>query len=257
MRLRTLLAAAAVATATVLVPTAAQAAAPFDVQVRCDAATNTISVGTTGGSFLPNQPVTVQFETTGGSWSTGPAAGLVQRGPKVSVPATTGQFGALVVTGPSKAWPSANYVFYTETVKATVLNTQGQWLHERTRSCTYDLRTTVTVSCDGGRITAAAAGTRYDTERQLSVAYYSTRSFQSVAGGLRFTTGPNLVTRRDVVSSAGSWSDTGYTAQFPATSYYLSETVDVEVSALVNVNDWFIRVPVGKGTASCVHRGTP
>jgi hypothetical protein len=259
MRIRTALVAAGVATAGLLAPASpAQAApVPFVAVVNCDAASGTIKVGTAGGTgyatgseFTPNMPVTVEFQTLRTSWSTTTTDGTTPPGNKITVSATTDAKGGLTITGYTKPWRGKSYQFYGETVRATVRNAQGQYLTYRDGTCTRDVRTVVTLTCDrdGHAITARVTGSRFTRNAWTSVEYTYTSTYQASADSGRWTR--RNTSPPDVVHTAkpvdGEWSDVGFTHPVKDDPYYLSETVFVEV-----------RHPhgyvIGRGTASCVY----
>jgi len=258
MRIRTWLLAGALTAAAVATPTAtAQAAAPqpFRAVVTCDATTNTFTVGTVGGSpFLPNQPIKVEFQTLRGSYVT--AAGTedgIYSGSTTTIPATAGPDGNLTMTGIRRAWPAANYVFYTEVVKVTARNAQNQVLNSSEGSCFYDLRTTVTITCDpvARTITASAAGARYLGQRPLTIEYKRTTVRQATKNsGQWIGTGHHAATHQTTTTAAGDWSDIGYSHPF-GDNYHLSDEVDVSVSARVVTGGWSRHVVIGRGTAKC------
>jgi hypothetical protein len=258
-RVRTLLLGVVVAGSVLLAPAGVADAATGKVQavVTCDPTTNTItaSVSSGAGWFAPNSPVTVEFQVYAGSYvTTAGTSGMIPTGSRTTVAATTAADGSLSVTGYTRSWQAANYLFYTETARVTVRNGAGQWMYERDGTCTHDLRTTVTLDCDreAHTITARAAGVNYRANGTVRVSYLYSTTSQASAGSPRFTSSyapyPYATPHTVTASAAGTWSDVGYVIKYPTGDpYYLDQRLQVEV------RDGSTGWVVGRGSAYCLY----
>lgn len=246
--------AAAAATVTAMLTGAGPAAAgtTFRSAIGCDSTTDTITAGVSGGSLTPGLRVNVEFLVQSGSFVTAATQGSIpQRGQTVTVPAVAAADGSVSATGYSRAWPSGSYLFYTETVSATVRNTAGAFLMSSSATCFRDVRTTVTLSCDpqAHTITAATAGTGYTRTYlgSVRVEYTTVTTRQATRDSLRWrgynTMPPDFSYNARV--TAGAWSDAGYVHNVTGDPYYLDEALTV----LVRDNGLL----VGRGEAGCVY----
>jgi hypothetical protein len=231
----------------------AAAATPLTASITCDSATNTISTRLTG-TLAPNFSYTMKFTVWSGSQVTtaGTISGLPAWNTSVSVPVTTGSNPDVDVAGYTRSWPAANYVFYTETVRVSVLNSSGGEITWRQGTCVRDLRTTVDLTCDqeAHTITATATGAGF-ARRPTRAEYAYGYTYQPTADSLAFTLQPSStpdVVHSVPVSESGTWSDVGFVHQEGDDEpYFLSENV------VVWVRDVWSNLPVGQGTASCVY----
>jgi hypothetical protein len=252
--------AALVAGSVLLAPVAAASALPTGPMlavVACDPTTNTVSASLTSGAgwfTTPNQPVTVEFLVSTGSYATTTGtSGTIPTGSRTTVAATIAADGSLNVAGYTRTWPAASYLFYTETARVAIRNSAGQQLYQRDGTCTHDLRTVVRVDCDTAArtITASAAGTSYPADGSVRVTYRRTTTHQTTRDGPRFTSsilGPGADASHVVRASAsGVWSDVGWVQTVTTDYYYLDQKVDVEV---VHPQYGFV---IGRGSASCVY----
>jgi hypothetical protein len=257
-RVRTLLLGVVVAGSVLLAPAGVADAATGKVQavVTCDPTTNTItaSVASGAGWFAPNSPVTVEFLVYRGSYvTTAGTSGLIPTGSRTTVAATTAADGSLSVTGYTRSWQAANYLFYTETARVTIRNSAGQWMYERDGTCTHDLRTTVSLACDpeARTITASAAGVGYRANGAIRVAYTWSGTSQAAADSLAFTRQAvdqyPYVSHNVTASATGAWSDVGYVKTVSTDPYYLDHKVNVEVK------DYWNGYVIGRGSAFCVY----
>jgi hypothetical protein len=257
MRIRSLLPALTAAAATLsgvgsLGTGTAAAATPLTATITCDSATNTISTRLTG-TLVPNFSYTMKFTVWSGSQVTtaGTIGGLPALGTSVSVPVTTRSNPDVDVAGYTRSWPAANYVFYTETVRVSVLNSSGGEITWRQGTCIHDLRTKVRLTCDqeAHTITATAEGANF-ARRPTRAEYTFTATSQATADSPAFTRQPSStpdVVHSVPVSESGAWSDAGYVHQVSGDPYFLREGV------VVWVRDVWSNLPVGQGTASCVY----
>jgi hypothetical protein len=237
---------------------AAYALTPLKASIVCDSTTNTISTSVSGGAgyFTPNMPVNVRFLVYSGTYVTETAEGIVSAvGSSITVPTTTAADGSVSIAGYTRSWQASDYVFYTETVKVSVLNTSGAELGSSQATCTRDLRTTVTLDCDpeAHTITARSAGvgfTQMDWAGSVRVEYLYSTTNQPAPGYPTFTSSlalyPNGV-HYPTTTETGSWSDLGYVQTITTDPYYYSETVVVVVRDRAN------SYIIGSGSASCVY----
>ncbi len=246
--------AALVATLVPLVSSAGPAAAGTRLRpaILCDAATNTISTGVSGGILVPNRAVRVVFRVQYGSYVTvsGSQGVIPQNGSTTTVPAVTTANGTVDATGYRRSWPARIYTFYTETVYVSITNTTGGQLVSGSATCTRDLRTKVSLTCDqqAHTITARATGTRYPQPSRVRIEYTTTSTWQATADSPRWT-GVNLQPPDFVhyaTTSGGAWSDLGYVHTFARDPYYMAETLRVTIRS-----DW--GMVIGRGEASCVY----
>lgn len=242
-----------------LPPSAGYAATSPTARITCDRATDTISTHMSGGAgwLLPNRAVTVQFLVLSGSFVTPTTFAPIPAGGGTTVSTTTGPDGSIDIAGYTRTAPLHTYMFYTETVRATVRDAAGTVLIWNEATCSHDERTTVTLTCDRSArtITAAAGGTSYQLHRSVSVWYTWTRTSRPTAtepGFTRRNLNPPDVNNR-VLPTAGSWSDVGYVHSISTDPYYLDESVDVVVWATYVGEVVVTQVVVGRGKASCVY----
>ncbi len=246
--------AALVATLVPMVSSAgpADAGTPFKPAIACNAATNTISTSVSGGMLMPNQPVRVAFRVQYGSYvtTTGSQGVISQTGSTMTVPAVTAADGSVRATGYSRAWQASSYAFYTETVYVSITNTTGGQLVAGSATCSRDLRTTVTLTCDqqAHTITARTSGIGYTQPSRVRIDYTYTLTSQATPSTPRFirynAQPPDVV--HYATTSGGAWSDLGYVHTITGDRYYLAETVMVTVRG-----DWGIII--GRGETSCVY----
>lgn len=255
MRVRAVMSALAVGAATFLAAggTAQAAPGPLRPTIVCDQATGTVSTAVTGGNFVPNHPLTVDFQVQYGSAvsTAGRQTIIPQRGQTTSVPTRSLADGTVAVTGYSHPWTPSAYVFYTETVRVSVKNSSGYVLSFQDAICTKDPRTTVTLTCDLATLTVTAqtAGVGYAPTRSVGVDYKWVITSQATPTGPRWTQqqlGPYPDVSHARVVTDGAWSDTGYTRTWTAAPYYYRETLTV------TVRDLNTAVIIGRGTATCL-----
>ncbi|TYK44061.1 hypothetical protein [Actinomadura decatromicini] len=255
MRMRSALLALTMATfGTGVLSTGTANAAPLKASITCDSASNRISTRLTG-ALVPNFTYTVKFTVwTGSRVTTGGAiSSLPELGSSVSVPMTTGSDPNVDVAGYTRSWNAADYAYYGETVRVTVLNPNGGTVAERDASCSQDKRVTVQLRCapEAHTVTATTAGVNFLGNRSVWTEYVYSTTSQSSADGLRFTrhniSGRPDVTHSVTVPESGQWSDTGYVHELSGDPYYYDETVTVIV------RDRLSNLVVGQGTAYCVY----
>lgn len=259
MRSRLLVLGALVGAVAALLPVGtASAATPPKATINCDSRLGWVNTNVTGGAgyLSADMPVQVDFQVFYGSYVTASTASVIPAiGSHRTAAATTGADGSLAVVGYGRGWPIKSDLFYTETLQATITNSAGGELWQGRATCTRDLRTTVTLTCDrtAHTVTAQVAGTGYDKPRldQVVVAYTISSTSQQSAGDPRFTvvsSGPSIshVVQPD---SAGALSDLGYVHQVHSDPdpFYYSETLTVEVV------DRVTNVTVGRGATACVY----
>jgi hypothetical protein len=259
MRIRALPLVLAVTVAAFLSPArAAYATTALKASITCDSTTNTISTSVSGGQnlFTPNMPVNVRFLVYYGSYVSATTESLISaKGSSITVPTTTAADGSVSVAGYTRSWQASDYVFYTETVRVTVLSTAGAELGSSQATCTRDLRTTVTLDCDqeAHTITARSAGvgfTQMAVPGTVRVEYEYSSTQQAAPGYPTFTR--VLMGTPDVVHSVattetGAWSDLGYVHNITTDPYYRDETV------VVVVKDPSNSLVIGRGSAFCVY----
>jgi hypothetical protein len=258
------LAAGALAAATAVATGApARAAVPsFQAVVTCDRATDTVTTGTTGGrAIVPGTPVRVDFRFRSGTAVRSRVIEPVPAVPPVSANATVAADGTLTTTGYTRAWQSASYEFWTETVDVSVYHrTTGQLITTRQATCTADTRTEVTLECDpvARTVTARARGTGYPERESATyppfgsvyVRWFVVTTWQLTEDGERWTSqvlGPSPDYTHAAPLTGGAWSDLGHQRQLARDYHYYAEKVRVEV-----VSGHHRRV-IGGGTASCVY----
>jgi hypothetical protein len=258
MRIRALTFAAIGALVVALSPVGSPAAfamTPLKATITCDRATNTISTALSNGvgNFQPNIRVNVEFLVRTGSYVSSTTHGPIATGGRTTVAATTGLDGSLNATGYTRTAPLNTYLFYTETVRVSVLTLTGGIITTRDATCTNDLRTTVSLECDteAHTITARASGVNYDQHPRIEVWYTWTETSQAVPeypGFTRHNTSPPDF-RHYLPTTGGAWSDVGYVMPVGFDPYYLSQTVDVLVWTYYGISS----IVVGGGTATCVY----
>lgn len=259
MRIRALPLILAVTVVALLSPArAAYAATALKASITCDSTTNTISTSVSGGQgrFTPNMPVNVRFLAYYGSYATATTESLISAmGSSITVPTTTTADGSVSVAGYTRSWQASDFVFYTETVRVTVLSTAGAELGSSEATCTRDPRTTVTLDCDqeAHTITARSAGvgfTQMAVPGSVRVEYEYSWTQQAAPGYPTFKkalTGTPDAVHRVATTEAGAWSDLGYVHNITTDPYYRDETVVVVVK---DPNNGFI---IGRGSAFCVY----
>lgn len=215
----------------------AAAGPPLTATIACDEVAGTIGTAVSGGTFAANQPLTVRFKVMYGSYvaAGGTTARLIpQSGSTTTVPTRSLADGSVEVAGYTRPWPAAGYAFYTETVRASVLDASGREVW-REATCTRDTRTTLTHTCDPVTRTSAArlAGVRYAAGAPVRVEYRLIRMLTQakpgdpawVLGPISYAT-PNPA-RTVTADGTGAWSDPGYVRQ--QTAYRYEETIQVTV----------------------------
>ncbi|MFB6721087.1 hypothetical protein ACFCV3_13040 [Kribbella sp. NPDC056345] len=257
-RLASVLAAAAGLLLSLLTVVPASAATnAFRAWITCDPATNTIRTGVTGvGGVAANWPVKVDFKVESGYSATATASARIPAfGTTTTVAGKSDANGNLTLAGYQRSFPISSNLFYTEKVVATVKNLNGDFLAERSASCAYDTRTTVTLTCDqdANTVTAAVAGTQYNEPQPsgTELKYEYGAVAKSSNGTPVFGTARYLRTTHNVSAVNGSFSDVGWTDNVPE----LEPGVTLERTVWVTVRSPYTGRTIGFGTATCVEAG--
>ncbi|MGN9909610.1 hypothetical protein ACTMTJ_18865 [Phytohabitans sp. LJ34] len=242
--------------AAVLAPAPPASAAPSSPQatVVCDTATNTITARISGGGFTGGSlPVTVHFDVIAGSYVTATAQGTIpQVGTRVTKQAATSD-NTIDVVGYQRAWPSAGYRFYTETVRVTVVNDNtGGTIAQRDGYCAYDTRTTYTFTCDQATRTIRldVAGRGYPPNLAIRVVYTHRYVYQIRPDEPGFGTIFPDRYQPVRVGPDGTWTQVGFegvAGETPPVYLYHHFTIRVEEVR----NGW--PLVVGRGEATCLY----
>ncbi|MGI5169910.1 hypothetical protein ACQEU3_36715 [Spirillospora sp. CA-253888] len=146
---------------------------------------------------------------TAGAHSVIPSTGVL-----ATVSATTGANAFIDVAGYSKTWQPANHLFYTETVRATVRRPgDNAVVAQREGTCTYDARTTLTLTCDkqAGVFAARSRATAMRPNTTYRVEYLLKSKSQSAPGDPVWSTGPFLYKTVEATATAdGALDVTGF-----------------------------------------------
>jgi hypothetical protein len=231
-------------------------AAPSNPQasVVCDATTNTVTARISGGGFTGGSiPVTVHFDVIAGSYVTATTQGTIpQIGTRVTKQGATSN-NTIDVIGYQRAWPSANYRFYTETVRVTVINDNTGWaIVQRDGYCAYDTRTTYTFTCDQANRTIRldVAGTGYSPNVSTRVVYRHLYEWQIRPGEPGWGTVQPDRYQPVTVGPDGTWSQVGFEATPGETPpVYLYHHFTIRVEEVRNG----VPLVIGRGEASCLY----
>ncbi|GAB3920606.1 hypothetical protein GCM10029976_006400 [Kribbella albertanoniae] len=233
---------------------AAAATTKFHAWITCDPATNAIRTGITGvGGVAANWPVTVDFKVESGYSATATTSARIPAfGTTTTVAGKSDANGDLTVAGYQRSFPISSNLFYTEKVVATVKNLSGDVLAERSASCAYDTRTTVTLTCDrdAKTVTARAEGVQYNEPQQqaMELKYEYGSVAKSSTGEPVFGTARYLRTTHYQSAVNGSFSDLGWTDTVPE----LQPGISLERTVWVTVRSPHTGRTLGFGTATCV-----
>lgn len=236
---------------------ATAATTTFHAWITCDPATNTIRTGVTGvGGVVANWPVKVDFKVESGYSATATTSAKIPAfGTTTTVAGKSDANGDLTVAGYQRSFPISSNLFYTEKVVATVKNLAGDFLAERSASCAYDTRTTVTLDCDrdAKTVTARIEGTQYNEPQQqaMELKYEYGTVAKSSTGEPVFGTARYLRTTHTKSAINGNFSDVGWTDN-------VSEPqpgVSLERTVWVTVRSPYTGRTLGFGTATCVWAG--
>jgi hypothetical protein len=231
---------------------AGAAVTPLKASVVCDAATDTVTASIVGDAFTEGSRVTVHFDVIAGTYVSATTQGHIpEKNTRVTKQATVSG-GSLSVIGYQRAWPSASYRFYTETVRVTVRDDATGVAVQREGFCAYDTRTTYTFTCDQATQTLrlVVAGGGYLANAAIRVVYTQSYVSQYRPEDLRWGTTLPEKGYGVRVAADGSWSHVGYEARAGATPpHYLY------VHFGVRIEQYYDGMPlvVGRGEASCLY----
>jgi hypothetical protein len=232
----------------------AAAATRPTVKINCDSRLNWINTSISGGAgyFTPNFPFQVEFRVAYGSYVTASTLSTIPAiGSTRTVGATTAADGSISAVGYGRGWPISSDLFYTETLRVTLRNNAGGEVWRDEATCTRDLRTVVTLTCDrqAHTVTAQTTGTRYNTPRPspVRVEYTTEIVNQQTADSPGFGTVGPAGTHPATPDSTGAFADTGFVHPVSDPDpYYHSERVWVAVRDVSGVI-------VGRGDAACLY----
>lgn len=235
---------------------ATAAMSSFHAWISCDPVTQTIATGVAGQyGVQPNLAVRVEFKVETGYYATATtSASIPAKGSVTTVAGQSTATGDLTVSGYTRSAPISDYLFYTEKVIATVKNTSGGIVATRTATCDYDVRSSVTLTCDrdAQTITARVTGSQFNEPQPVGVRIQYERStlyrFSESAPSFRlsrYTAATHTVTPVN-----GEVSDTGWSNHLTSDPYYYEETVWATISS-----PYTGRI-LGRGSATCTYSQT-
>jgi hypothetical protein len=228
----------------------AAAVSTFQAWITCDSVTNTVKTGVSGPFGEPNLDVSLEFKVQWGFSATATtSASIPATGRTTTVSARSSASGDLTANGYSRAWPVSAYLFYTEKVDVTIKNRSGGILAYRSASCSRDLRTVVTLTCDrdAQTITAKAEGTQFNEYAPggLWIRYDRETKSRSQDGPTFISYYPSWAGHM-VMPANGAFSDVGWVSRPRTDLYHYEETVWATIILAGTGRT------IGHGTTTCV-----